>query len=230
MLCHKGRNPASRKSPLSDLICSRTGGPRHARPNMGRASALRYGDVQAFAKPTNDGHPMKDQYTFMLALWGTLVSTFLASIKIWEISRERLRLTTSYSFSTSPEHGNQVMIQNTSKTPALITYWELMWANRHFGWTFFDRMAAAYSEMGHCNIIVAAHSIYTLEFFGAEHFKTQDKIEGHTVELYLRVYLAGRESAIWLPVWTAGGRISLVERLRRKVRNMWRRKQPQQRR
>lgn len=163
---------------------------------------------------------MKDQYTFVLALWGTVVSTFLACVKLWELSRERPRLTTSYSSSSSPDYGdNQIMVHNTSKTPALITWWELTWADRRCGWTFFDRMEA-HPDEGYCNIVVPAHSTYKFDFSGEDHFQTRTEVEGHVVSLYLRVFLAGRKSALWLRVWKSG-RLSTVGQLLRKLRNAW---------
>jgi hypothetical protein len=84
---------------------------------------------------------MADNPTLLLAVWSTVLSTALAGLKIWEVSRDRLRLTATYVFSVRPEDGNEVIIQNVSKTPALITYRELMWAHRRLGRTVFERMA-----------------------------------------------------------------------------------------
>ena len=154
--------------------------------------------------------------TFVLALWATAVSTFLALIKIWEVCRDRPRLTTSYSLSSLRDRGNKVMIENTSKVPALITYWELTWAYRVLGQTLFDHVEA-YPDEGYCNIVVSSHSVHTLDFSGQEYFPTRTEIDGYPVALYLRVYLAGRKSAIWLLVWKSN-KLSLIRMLRRKFR------------
>jgi hypothetical protein len=54
----------------------------------------------------------------ILAIWGSILSTGLAGIKILEIWRERLLLSTSYSFSA---HKNEIIIENPSKTPVMIS-------------------------------------------------------------------------------------------------------------
>jgi hypothetical protein len=143
---------------------------------------------------------MADNPTLLLAVWSTILSTALACLKIWEVSRDRLRLTATYVFSVRPEDGNEVIIQNVSKTPALITYWELMWAHRRLGRTVFERMAGYPTNEGYCHITVTAHSRHVLDFKGKEHFETHGEIEGHKVSLYLRTYLV-RRSPVWLLVW-----------------------------
>lgn len=148
---------------------------------------------------------MTESPAFLLALWGTLLSTALAGIKLWELSRDRLRLTATYCFGDTEEYGNEVIIQNTSKIPALITYWELMWADRRMGWIFFERMQRWPSNEGYCHITVPAHERYVLHFKGDEHFKPRSEVEGHPVSLYLRAYLAGRKSPVWLLVWKPRG-------------------------
>jgi hypothetical protein len=66
-------------------------------------------------------------------MWGAILSTALAGIKISEVWRERVRLSTSYSFSNSDyRKTNEIIIENPSKTPVMISYWELLWRSRRF--------------------------------------------------------------------------------------------------
>lgn len=147
---------------------------------------------------------MSSDYSFWLGLWGSVVGTVLAAIKIWEFYRDsRLGLTTTYSLTSSPEVGNDIILQNTSKTPALISYWELVWADRRFWITFFER-EAQYPNEGYCNITVQAHSRYVLSFKDDNHFRTRSEIDGYRVALFLKVYLAGKSRPLWFRVWSSG--------------------------
>jgi hypothetical protein len=57
-----------------------------------------------------------------LAIWGSVISTVLAVIKIRETWRDQRRLTTSHSFS-HPDYGeNQIIIENPSNTPMMVNY------------------------------------------------------------------------------------------------------------
>jgi hypothetical protein len=71
--------------------------------------------------------------SMILAIWASCVSTTLAGIKILEVWRDRLRLTASYEFAAPGYGGNKIIIENPSKTPVMISYWELLWIKRqHF--------------------------------------------------------------------------------------------------
>ena len=136
----------------------------------------------------------------LVAACGATVATTLAIIRIWEVLRDRPRLSTSYSFSSSPDHGNSIEILNTSTVPALITYWELTWARRWWFWTRFDHLEAI-TEEGWCSITVGAHDRYTLRFDEDRWFRTRDGIEGQSVQLYLKLALANRKRMVWVKVW-----------------------------
>lgn len=135
------------------------------------------------------------------AVWGAVLSTALAGVKVWEIWRDRVFLTTSYGFSSSPDYGDtSVTVENPTGTPVLVTYWELVWADRQFGITRFER-GQAYPDEGYCNITIGAHDRHRFPFGGEDWFRPVDKIEGHPVKLYLRLFVAGRKNALWLMAW-----------------------------
>jgi len=138
--------------------------------------------------------------SFWLGLWGSIVATALAGIKIWEFYRDtRLGITTSYSFS-DPERGNEIIIENTSKTPVLITYWELVWARR-FMWLNLLEIGEEYPDVGYCDITVPAHSRHVMEFKDQHYFQRKHKISGQRVTLYLKLYIAGKAQPVWLRIW-----------------------------
>src|SRR5258706_8642714 len=72
------------------------------------------------------GLEMKD----FLAIWGALLSTLLAANTMWQTWKRRSRLEATYSFAADPDVGNEIIIQNPSDTPAMVSYWELFWAHR----------------------------------------------------------------------------------------------------
>lgn len=69
---------------------------------------------------------MTPQFSLILAAWGALISTALALIKINEFYGDRPRIVTSYSFGSDPETGNEIILQNPTKTPVMVTYWEVL--------------------------------------------------------------------------------------------------------
>lgn len=147
------------------------------------------------------GISMQPDYSFWLGLWGSVIATALAGIKLWEFYRDsRLGLTTSYSFTSLPEYGNEIIIENTSKTPALITYWELIWARRILWFNIFE-LGGEYPDEGYCDITIPAHARHMMPFREENHFKTKREIDGHRVALYLKLYLAGKSRPVWLRVW-----------------------------
>lgn len=130
-------------------------------------------------------YKMADQnLTFFIAIWGSIISTILAGTKLWETWRDRRRLTTSYSISYVDDRESQIIIENPSNTPVMITYWELLWIKgRFFRRETFD---GAFPNEGYCNITIKAHDRYVLSFQGKQrHNATEGK-------LHLKLYIAGR--------------------------------------
>ncbi|MGQ3047829.1 MAG: hypothetical protein ACT6RD_15400 [Brevundimonas sp.] len=144
---------------------------------------------------------MNINWGLALSVWGSALATGLAALKIWEVWRDRVRLSTSYSFSSSPDYGDtSIIVENPSAIPVLVTYWELFWAERLFGWTLFER-GEAYPEEGYCNITIGAHNRHQFDFSGSNWFKTVNEIDGRRVKLYLRLYVAGRKRPLRLLAW-----------------------------
>lgn len=139
-----------------------------------------------------------DVLSMALAIWGAVLSTSLAAIKAWEVWRQRIRLTTSYSFTSNPDQGNDIIIENPSSTPVMISYWELLWVRRNCFRTKINY--GEFPDEGYCNITVGPHSRYVLSFREQHHF-----IQGRPTEregkLYLKLYIVGRRRPIWLSVY-----------------------------
>ena len=124
-----------------------------------------------------------------LAVWGAVLSTLLAGIKLWEIWRARERIEIGYSFTSDENIGNDVMVRNLSATPLLITYWELVWRKRQFvGW---KESYIVGPEEDNQDLKVNAHSSIRLHFTEQKHFSTSyAELSGR--QIFIRLYIAGR--------------------------------------
>ena len=65
--------------------------------------------------------------SLLIALWGAALSTVLATVKLWEIRRDRFRIDVGYNFSGAPDGANKVIVRNLGTRPFILGYWELLW-------------------------------------------------------------------------------------------------------
>jgi len=136
----------------------------------------------------------------LLGIWGAILSTCLAYVKFLEFRRERPQLSTTYSFISDPNHGNQVIIQNSSKTPVIISHWELIWQKKRL----FKTEATETIDYGYLDdrrdIIIGAHDTHTLTFQEQDHFQWGYKTAEKGI-LYLQLHIAGRAKPVMLKVY-----------------------------
>jgi hypothetical protein len=134
-------------------------------------------------------------------MWGAALSTGLAAIKIFEVWRERPRLTTSYSFSSHPDYGeNEIIIENPTKTPVMISYWELLWLKRR--WPMRNVRYGRFPDDGYCNITIGAHSRHNLKFTESEYFSASRTVKEFGA-IYLRLHVVWRRKPMLLKVYDA---------------------------
>lgn len=136
-----------------------------------------------------------------LAIWGAILSTGLAAIKVLEVWQQRMRLTTSYCFTSDPEQGNNIVIENPSKTPVMISYWELLWVRRSFFRIVVND--GEFPDEGYCNITIGPHSRHVLNFRDQHHF-AMGRLSSRKEKLYLKLYVVGRRRPVWLQVYNPG--------------------------
>ena len=139
----------------------------------------------------------QDTLTTFLSIWGATVASGLAGLRVWEVWQERARLSVTCSFSSDPRTGHEIIIQNPSTTPFMISYWELLWVTREF--CRRKTVYGMFPNEGYCDITVGGHSRHILRFQGAEYFpwRTEDAIRG---KIYLKLYIVGRRRPLWLYV------------------------------
>ena len=133
-----------------------------------------------------------------LAVWGAVLSTLLAAVKVWELWKTRVRIEVGYNFSGNESIGNEVIVRNLSGTPLIITYWELIWRQRtQFAWKQSNTIGP---EEDNDDIKVGAHSSVKLSFRDANHFDWGVSALGHR-KIFLRLHLAGRSRPILRKVY-----------------------------
>jgi hypothetical protein len=126
----------------------------------------------------------------LMAVWGGLLSTVLAGIKVFEWWRDRDRLDISFGSTSSVEHGNQIQIRNLSIRPIIIKHWELFFAFDSKGIRDYELVESA--EYDDSDLTIAAHASKQWNFCEARYFSTSEKqLRGRSI--YLRLSIAGRK-------------------------------------
>lgn len=142
---------------------------------------------------------MASEGQFWVALWGAGLATVLAGIKIWEIWRERVRLYTSYSFTSDPYIGSSITVFNTSKVPALFSYWDVV-AAKKAGRKDVRTVAEPDGIDGGGHVTIPAHSARKFEFHEMDHFDWPKPVDTKET-LFIRLYRADSRKTVWLPVY-----------------------------
>lgn len=70
--------------------------------------------------------------TQILAVWGALLSTFLAGVKFWELWNNRLKVDSYATWTGSEEEGHTITIRNLSHFPIMLVGWELFYRQQKF--------------------------------------------------------------------------------------------------
>lgn len=126
-----------------------------------------------------------------IALWGAVLSTVLALIKMWEFWQTRFRIEIGHGFTGSLEMGNDIHIRNLSSNPAILCYWELFY--RDHLWPLKKDTYISSPEADTCDIRIEQHSSKTFNFNGQDHFSWNWKaMKGRRI--YIRLHFAGRRS------------------------------------
>lgn len=118
---------------------------------------------------------------------------------MYETYRDRMRLSVSYGFNSLSDLGNEIIIENPSRIPVMISYWELFWVKRrmlHRPVVTLIRSA----DDGYCNITVAPHSRWTMHFVD-EHYFQWPNHQHADARLEIRLHIVGRRRPLSLTVY-----------------------------
>jgi hypothetical protein len=141
---------------------------------------------------------MKVQAIDYLALWGAVLSTLLALAKFWEIWKSRNRVEISHNFTGNDDIGNEVIIRNLGGTPLLITYWELLWLQRH--WFRWKQSHAISADWTFEDLNFGGHTSIKLSFREENAFDWSASAMGKD-KIYLHLHIADRSRPILRKVY-----------------------------
>jgi hypothetical protein len=125
--------------------------------------------------------------TQLLAVWGALLSTFLAGVKFWELWDKRLKIDISPTWTGSEEEGHTIRIRNLSSFPVILSGWELFY-RRPRSLTPQDEMIEE-SSFDWNDVTIEPSSTFALEFKEQYHFSTHKTLSG--MSIYIKLYFAG---------------------------------------
>jgi hypothetical protein len=145
--------------------------------------------------------------SFWLSIAGFATSIVLAIIKGVEFySSRKISFTADTRFTGSYQIGNTIVLLNKSNFPATISYFELAWTDRRsfagLSVPFTRKVIQTDSPVDPvdgCEMTVAPHGVRSLLFNEENHF---DWGHGVKQDIYLKLWLVGRGSPIWL--WITG--------------------------
>ncbi|UFS77058.1 hypothetical protein LPB73_06660 [Tardiphaga sp. 37S4] len=140
-----------------------------------------------------------------IATLGSYVALVLAGLKVLEFFRDRKpKLSIETLLRGSVEMGNDILLFNSSKIPARVYYYELIWMKpkRVTRWLGLRREQIGYQfslEDSTADISVDGYSLATLNFSDEDHFDWGDDAEN---DLYLKLSIVGRKRPLWF--WITG--------------------------
>ncbi|AUZ81545.1 MULTISPECIES: hypothetical protein [Aeromonas] len=131
-----------------------------------------------------------DLLTAILAVWGALISTGLACLKIWEVRQNHFRVETSYNLTSSITEGNEIYIRNLNNRPITIEHWVLEW---HQGiWPFKKADTISMSQDLSAGRKIEAYDSMTLHFTDESYFSTGKPLsEGK--RLFIKLHFVGKK-------------------------------------
>ncbi len=130
-----------------------------------------------------------DLLTVTLAVWGAILSTILAGLKVWEIRQNHFRVETSYNLTSSETEGNEIYIRNLNNRPITIEHWVLEWQKEF--WPFKKTDLIAMSQDISAGRKIDAYDNLTLRFADEDYFSTGKPLSDGK-SLYLKLHLVGK--------------------------------------
>lgn len=134
-------------------------------------------------------------FALAIALWGAVLSTALAGIKIWEVWRDRFQIELDYSFTTSSDHGSHISIHNPSARTLILKHCELLYGDQKASQRRLEH--ADSGDFDDPPRAIAPYATLDLHFDEERHFSWgADFLNGRRI--YLRMHFAGRKPVLQL--------------------------------
>ncbi len=130
----------------------------------------------------------------LCAIWGAILSTLLAGVKIWETFwKDRIRLTTTYSFSDEPSTDDTITVVNLSGVPIQVSHWTLAWKPNLFRWN--TSTIDVTPEEGTGMFKIGPKDSHTISFNDLAKFDWSYRSAQHR-QLLLTLHVFGRRSKV----------------------------------
>lgn len=149
-----------------------------------------------------------------LALWGALLSTLLAALKIRETWSARRRIVVSSSLSTGPGGDHRLQLTNLSGNPILLRTWAIVPTRKFLFWRVAEGRLLYVSGRSGAAEIVAPHGQLEIMIGASWHLEWQTA-EALKRPPYLQLFLEGRERPLLVRIVSAKQRQAALLNLRR---------------
>lgn len=148
-----------------------------------------------------------------LALWGALLSTLLAALKIWETWSARRRIVLSSYLSTDPGGDHRLQLTNLSGSPILLRTWAIVPTRKFLVWRVAEGRLLYVSGRSGAAEIVAPHGQFEITIGASWHLEWQTA-EALKRPPYLQLFVEGRERPLLVRIVSAKQRQAALRNLR----------------
>lgn len=124
------------------------------------------------------------------ALYGAVLATILGLVKLYELWRDRFRITISY-YLFDAENGTCIDIINLSHQPVILQHWELV--RRKGSWPRSNYTDISSQDFGSPRTKIEPHSTHSLYFEGENYFAWGSDKPG---KVMIRLHIAGRRPVL----------------------------------
>lgn len=128
-----------------------------------------------------------------IAIWGAVLSTILAIIKIYEIWISRRRVEITCYFDGREDVGNDVIVRNISDKQMIITYWKLSFCKREG--LFWKEYNSEEPLQDACDIFIPPHTSKKFNFSNEQYF-SWSFLPMKTQRIFFEIFIAGRNRSI----------------------------------
>lgn len=124
-----------------------------------------------------------------IAIWGAVISTILALIKIAEMWINHYRVSVTGEFNIHGRKENKIFITNLSSKSMIVNHWELEW--RRGFWPFRNFIMKSKDGLPSWESLsrrrIDSFEHWSLPLSGEYYFKIHDD-----KKLYIKLYIAGK--------------------------------------
>jgi hypothetical protein len=126
-----------------------------------------------------------------LGVWGAVLSTILAAIRILEWRRSNVKIQVSRIWRSDSGQGNDVLIMNCSTTPVCVYNYDVVSAKRKNDGKSINYLVDV--PVGFQLFTIPPLSSYAIHFSDADHFD----IAAQQGTVFIRLWIVGQKRPLW---------------------------------